>query len=235
MTLFTLIIISLSAKLTSSAGFDTMNYDKHCKTILEKRHGDPVNSAFWKHGELSEKSSFVRCFLYKFTEKSVRELYLDGLYIAGHKYFGKDPMKGSAKPELFKKFPSPEVTIDRKVVRHVWLEMACKKSGKDCVNGLYNFGGHKSGTIRNFLVSYDYCPYRLSATAFFQYHTFLKHLKKNLMMSAFRIQKGRPMGKPTICIGDNKGADQLRSNCEVDQRLCFRYSDSTVPLLLSTL
>ena len=39
------------------------------------------------------------------------------------------------------------------------------------------------------------------------------------------------MGKPTICIGENKGADQLRSNCEADQRLCFRYRDSTIPLL----
>ena len=39
------------------------------------------------------------------------------------------------------------------------------------------------------------------------------------------------MGKPTICIGENKGTDQLRSNCEADQRLCFRYSNSTIPLL----
>ena len=39
------------------------------------------------------------------------------------------------------------------------------------------------------------------------------------------------MGK-TICIGENKGADQLRSKCEADQRLCFCYSDSTIPLLL---
>ena len=38
------------------------------------------------------------------------------------------------------------------------------------------------------------------------------------------------MGKPTICIGENKGADQLRSNCEADQRLCFRYMDSTINL-----
>ena len=29
----------------------------------------------------------------------------------------------------------------------------------------------------------------------------------------------------------NKGADQLRSNCEAGQRLCFRYMDSTIPLL----
>ena len=41
----------------------------------------------------------------------------------------------------------------------------------------------------------------------------------------------RCMGKPTICIGENIGADQLRCNCEADQRLCFRYMDSTIPLL----
>ena len=40
----------------------------------------------------------------------------------------------------------------------------------------------------------------------------------------------RHMGNPTICLIENKCADQLRSNCEADQRLCFRYSDSTVPL-----
>ena len=35
----------------------------------------------------------------------------------------------------------------------------------------------------------------------------------------------------TICIGENKGADQLRSYCEADQRLCFRYMDSTILLI----
>ena len=39
------------------------------------------------------------------------------------------------------------------------------------------------------------------------------------------------MGKPTICIGENKGVDQLRSNCKADQRLCFRYTDSIICLL----
>ena len=39
------------------------------------------------------------------------------------------------------------------------------------------------------------------------------------------------MGKPTICIGENKGADQLRGNREADQRLCFCYMDSTIPVL----
>ena len=41
------------------------------------------------------------------------------------------------------------------------------------------------------------------------------------------------MGKPTICIGENKDADQLRGNREADQRLCFSYSDSTIPLYLN--
>ena len=39
------------------------------------------------------------------------------------------------------------------------------------------------------------------------------------------------MRKPTICICETKGADQLRSNCEADQCLCFRYTDCTIPLL----
>ena len=34
----------------------------------------------------------------------------------------------------------------------------------------------------------------------------------------------RHMRKPTICICENKGA-------EADQRLCFRYTDSKIPLL----
>ena len=39
------------------------------------------------------------------------------------------------------------------------------------------------------------------------------------------------MGKLAFCILENKGADQLRSNCTAGQRLCFRYSDCTNPLL----
>ena len=48
------------------------------------------------------------------------------------------------------------------------------------------------------------------------------------------LYMNRHMGKLTICLGENKGADQLRSNCEADQRLCFRNSNSTVPLLLKS-
>ena len=39
------------------------------------------------------------------------------------------------------------------------------------------------------------------------------------------------MRKPTFCICENKDVDQLPGNREADQRLCFRYIDSTIPLL----
>ena len=39
------------------------------------------------------------------------------------------------------------------------------------------------------------------------------------------------MRKPAFYICENKDADQLRGNHEADQRLCFRNTDSTIPLL----
>ena len=41
----------------------------------------------------------------------------------------------------------------------------------------------------------------------------------------------RVVRKPAFCICENKDPDQLRGNREADQRLCFRYADSTIPLL----
>ena len=37
--------------------------------------------------------------------------------------------------------------------------------------------------------------------------------------------------KTGFFICENKDADQLRGNREADQRLCFRYTDSTISLL----
>ena len=50
-------------------------------------------------------------------------------------------------------------------------------------------------------------------------------------MSGLLDKMSRVMRKPTFCICENKDADQLRGNREADQRLCFRYIDSTIPLL----
>ena len=37
--------------------------------------------------------------------------------------------------------------------------------------------------------------------------------------------------KTTFCICENKDTDELHGNREADHRLCFRYTDSTIPLL----
>ena len=39
------------------------------------------------------------------------------------------------------------------------------------------------------------------------------------------------MRKPVFCICKNKDADQLSCDRKADQRFCFRYTDSTIPLL----
>ena len=39
------------------------------------------------------------------------------------------------------------------------------------------------------------------------------------------------MRNPAFCICENKDADQLRGDREADQRLCFRFTDTTIPLL----
>ena len=45
------------------------------------------------------------------------------------------------------------------------------------------------------------------------------------------VYMSRVVRKPAFCICKNKDVDQLRGNREADQRLCFRYIDSTIPLL----
>ena len=60
-----------------------------------------------------------------------------------------------------------------------------------------------------------------------------------LLKSAFVIRcidNKLPLFKPRcektgFCICENKDADQLRGYREADQRLCFRYIDSIIPLL----
>ena len=44
----------------------------------------------------------------------------------------------------------------------------------------------------------------------------------------------RVVRKSAFCICENKDADQLRGKREADQRLCFRYMDSTIPLIPKT-
>ena len=58
-------------------------------------------------------------------------------------------------------------------------------------------------------------------------------ISKTSAVFAFKqnpIYLSRVVRKPASCICENKDADKLRGNCEADQRLCFRYTDSTIPL-----
>ena len=59
--------------------------------------------------------------------------------------------------------------------------------------------------------------------------------KKLIFNSSIRKENmSRVIRKPTFCICENKDADQLRGNREADQRLWFRYINSTIPLLPNT-
>ena len=45
------------------------------------------------------------------------------------------------------------------------------------------------------------------------------------------LNMSRVVRKPAFCICKNKDPDQLRGNCEADQRLCYRHMDSAILLL----
>ena len=64
------------------------------------------------------------------------------------------------------------------------------------------------------------------------------HLTDNGFQALARVflynHMSRVTRKPDFYLCENKGADQLRSNCEADQRLCFRYMDSTLSLLIKS-
>ena len=69
---------------------------------------------------------------------------------------------------------------------------------------------------------------------------FITETSNYLMFSYFHIDllifsvthMSPVMRKRDFCLCENKGADQLHSNCKADQRLCFGYMDSTTPTLL---
>ena len=55
--------------------------------------------------------------------------------------------------------------------------------------------------------------------------------RRRICCSVPRQYKSLVVRKPAFCICENKDADQPRGNREADQRLCFRYTDGTIPLL----
>ena len=64
----------------------------------------------------------------------------------------------------------------------------------------------------------------------------LQIINNEIMPKGFKhyenyIEMSQCIRTPTICISENKDADQLCGNRKADQCLCFHYMDSTIPLL----
>ena len=61
---------------------------------------------------------------------------------------------------------------------------------------------------------------------------FERYLSSAVKLPVHYSVVSKPRSEKTgFCIGENKDADQLRGNRVADQRLCFHYLDSTIPIL----
>ena len=82
---------------------------------------------------------------------------------------------------------------------------------------------------RSVLIAHNFCEHIKSII-------FITHLPRKCDTSnkLCTIYLSRVVRKPNFCICVNKDADQLRSNCAADQRLCFTYIDSTISPLFKS-
>ena len=70
-----------------------------------------------------------------------------------------------------------------------------------------------------------------SEASYFSYNFYFKVVKSLPALIFSADYMSLDVRKPDFCICENKDAVQLRGNREADQRLCFCYLDSTIPLL----
>ena len=101
------------------------------------------------------------------------------------------------------------------------------------------FGDHIVGFPRRLIdgQQYMYTKFKIKKdkSSFVKHTIHMKHFCFALFLPTLYLHKmSRIVTKQDFCLCENKGADQLRGNREADQRLCFRYTDSTIPLLLKS-
>ena len=72
---------------------------------------------------------------------------------------------------------------------------------------------------------------RLSENVLLQHCMFKLDIHLNTTTAQFWALMSLVVRKPAFCICENKDVDQLRGNSEADQRLRFRYTGNTIPLL----
>ena len=59
----------------------------------------------------------------------------------------------------------------------------------------------------------------------------MPYIMDNFGILHFHLFEPRYEKTVFFCICENKDADQLRGNRKADQRLCFRYTVGTIPVL----
>ena len=125
----------------------------------------------------------------------------------------------------------PEMTLTKFMARSTWVACA-SELGKLLKCHLKEKANRKLANGQNIEDSEKRkWPKGLSAPALELNTIIFKHVYWYMqLISGERLQDHWSSG----CLCENKGADQLRGNREADQRLCFRYSDSTIPLLLKS-
>ena len=110
-----------------------------CGETLKNPHGEPTSftNPFTKPGKITDKFFFLKCiFGDVFEYVDAKHLFQVGTYIAAHKYFAKDPrFKGekTVRAELFKKFPTPEVSDMDPL-----LKKQCEANATACVMGVFD-------------------------------------------------------------------------------------------------
>ena len=105
--------------------------------------------------------------------------------------------------------------IDRKSVRGSRHEPEVMELVFIMYDVLYNDSVH--GVLLKYSAIFNRCKMTIVS---------LKHRLRYTLEPQYRVVR-----KPAFCICENKDADQLRGNREADQRLCFRHTDSAIPLL----
>ena len=121
----------------------------------------------------------------------------------------------------------------------------CPFSIKTCCGYLLDVIRHCGGLLMNthnlqsldetklwYMLSQNYLLYQACLCC--DTHTPQIIINFTFIIHTFMLHLSRVVRKPAFCICENKDADQLRGNREADQRLCFRYTDSTIPLLLKS-
>ena len=122
------------------------------------------------------------------------------------------------------------------LLRNVKATTGCMYSGQthlNCYSRSMHFGDHVI-SIPFRVGVFSLIVVMLFIYAYQRYNHVLDLLAYSLNIAfqdAFAFNLSRAVRKPAFCIRENKDADQLRGNREADQRLCFRYIDSTIPLL----